>query len=75
MCLYCTCRDNNPVPGMRIGSFADDPVDHQGEISYTWTGYPVVGNTDNMNPVPPIGDQFRQQRIGGNGPQAGVDGR
>ena len=57
-----------------MGSWGSDPKDHQGEISYTFTGNPVIGNAENMNPVPPIGDHLRQQCIGGNGPQAGVDG-
>lgn len=73
MCDYCTCRQNNPVPGMRVGSWADDPTDHQTEISYSWTNYLVNGNIEFPSPVPPVGDQLRQQVIGGNGPQAGVD--
>jgi hypothetical protein len=73
MCLYCNCRANDPVPGMRTGSWASDPKDHQGEISYSWTGYPIIGNAENINPVPPVGEQFRQQHLGGNGPQAAVE--
>lgn len=59
---------------MRVGYFVDDPKDHQTEISYSWTRYDITGNENHMYPVPPTGDQFRQQMIGGNGPQAGVDG-
>lgn len=73
MCNYCTCQDNNPVPGMRVGKWQDDDNDHQGEMTYTWNGALVESTPSNMNDVPPTGDQFRQQMIGGNGPQAGVD--
>jgi hypothetical protein len=75
MCSYCGCDRNDPVPGMRVGSFVDDPADHQGEISYSWTGYPVIGNGDFMNPTPPVGEQIRQQRLSGRGPAVGVDSR
>lgn len=72
MCSYCTCLKNMPVPGMRVGPWGGDPTDHQTEISYSWTGYQVTGNIDNPNATPPVFDQNRQQRIGGNGAQAGV---
>lgn len=73
MCDYCGCNKNDPVPGMRVGSFDGDPIDHQTEQSYSWTGYTVIGNTEFMNPVPPVGDQFRQQHLAGRGPAAGVE--
>lgn len=72
MCTYCSCENNDPVPGMRVGSWNSDPENHQGEISYTWTGYPVIGNAEHPNPTPPVGDQLRQQRLAGRGPATGV---
>lgn len=73
MCDFCGCRDNNPVPGMRVGRWMGDSLDHQGQQNYTWTGYDVDSTPSNMNNPPPAGDQYRQQMIGGNGAQAGVD--
>ncbi len=59
---------------MRVGWFTDDSKDYQGKETYSWTGAQVTSTPSNMNAVPPVGDQFRQQLIGGNGPQLGVDG-
>lgn len=67
--------NNDPVPGMRVGTFMKDEKDYQGQQNWSWTGNLVTSTPSNMNPVPPTGDQYRQQLISGNGPQAGVDQR